>query len=321
MNNDFLKIRYSFINILTGSDLSKRRLPVMMAAAREPGPVLWLTACAHGDEVGGIVVIHEVFRMLRKKLRRGMVYAFPMMNPFGFEAISRQIPYSREDLNRSFPGNQHGTLAERVSFRIFDAILDTHPDLVVDLHNDWIKSIPYTLIDLQAETGDGLYTKILNYCYQTGFLVVRDTDNLKHTLSSSLIHRGIPAITLELGESFIVNEKNVHHGLESVINLLGKMEMIDNPPAFFTYPFPEFLRGRILNYSGHPLSSSSGIVRFLVKQGTLVKKGQPVARIYNAFGKLSETVRAESDAMVLGYADTSVSFPGSGIMAFGMIKQ
>ncbi len=42
------KIKYSFLKILTGSDLSRRRLPLMIVVSPKPGPVLWLTACVHG---------------------------------------------------------------------------------------------------------------------------------------------------------------------------------------------------------------------------------------------------------------------------------
>ena len=64
--NSSQRIKYSFINLLTGSDLSKRRLPLMEIKSLKPGPVVWLTACSHGDEIGGIVVIQEIFKMIRK---------------------------------------------------------------------------------------------------------------------------------------------------------------------------------------------------------------------------------------------------------------
>jgi predicted deacylase len=48
-----VRISYSFQKILTGSDLSRRRLPLMSATSASPGPVVWLTACGHGDEVCG----------------------------------------------------------------------------------------------------------------------------------------------------------------------------------------------------------------------------------------------------------------------------
>jgi predicted deacylase len=63
----------------------------MAAESPCPGPVVWLTACVHGDEVGGIVVIQELFKTVRKQLLKGSIYAFPLMNPLGFETASRDI--------------------------------------------------------------------------------------------------------------------------------------------------------------------------------------------------------------------------------------
>ena len=101
--NQAQKIEYSFLKILTGSDLSQRKLPVMEAKSVNSGPVVWLTACVHGDELGGIVIIQEIFKLLKKKpLLKGTVYAFPLMNPIGFETASRHINISEE----GFPGRQ-----------------------------------------------------------------------------------------------------------------------------------------------------------------------------------------------------------------------
>ena len=112
------------------------------------GPVIWFTGCMHGDEIGGTVIIHELFKKLQKRLLRGRVLAFPLMNPFGFETSTRTI-ISEEDLNRSFPGDEKGTLAQRIAAKIFNQIMVSRPSYVIDLHNDWNKSIPYALLDLE----------------------------------------------------------------------------------------------------------------------------------------------------------------------------
>jgi len=69
------RIRYSLLETLTGSDLSRRRLPFMLAQSAEPGPVVWLTACGHGDEVGGIVLGHADSSMVFPGMR---IMAFGM---------------------------------------------------------------------------------------------------------------------------------------------------------------------------------------------------------------------------------------------------
>jgi predicted deacylase len=322
MPRDSVSIRYSFLKILTGSDLSRRRLPLMHAASANDGPTLWLTACAHGDEVGGIAVIQEVFKRIRAGLKNGSVYAFPLMNPTGFETTSRTIVMSKEDLNRSFPGDKNGSLAERIADIIFSRIIETEPTMVLDLHNDWSKSIPYTLIDpppgpLQKDT----YRKTKEFAARTGFINVLETAEYayENTLTYSLMTGGVPALALELGESYIVNERNMELGVSSILNILSDLGMIEPVGEPFIYPVPDAVRGKVLKYTERPLSSSSGIIRFMVKPGDFVRKGQKVARIFNAFGKHLETLAATADGIVLGCTDYSVAFPGARVVVFGVI--
>jgi predicted deacylase len=127
-------------------------------------------------------------------------------------------------------------------------------------------------------------------------------------------------LTLELGEPYVINERNVEFGLGAIRNILAHFEMIAPAGERFAYPLPTgYSKGHILRYSDKPHSSQSGILRFLVKPGDEVRQGQPFARIVNAFGKHQETLRAAGDAVVLGHTDVSVVFPGMPIMAFGMM--
>jgi predicted deacylase len=316
------KIRYSFVRILTGSDLSRRRLPFMAVESVNPGPVVWLTGCIHGDEVTGIVTIQEVFKRIQKQhLSRGSVYAFPLMNPIGFETASRNITLSREDLNRSFPGDKSGSLAERIADRIFATIKETNPSLVLDLHNDWMKSIPYAVID--ANPGGAYratYETTKSIAEKSGFLVILETEELVKSFSYSLLQHNVPALTIELGESYVVNEKNVEYGVRSILGILGFLEMIEKTDETFRFHLPESVRGKVLKFSSQPVSSASGIIRFLAKPGDIVTKGQAVAKIYNTFGKLQDTILCLSNGVVLGHSDSSVAFPGAPVMAFGVIE-
>lgn len=315
------RIRHSFLKILTGSDLSRRRLPLMQAHTDKQGPVIWLTACAHGDEVGGIVIIQEIFKRLQRTgLLCGSVYAFPLMNPLGFESASRSIPFSKEDLNRSFPGDEHGSLGERIADQIFKRITETEPTLVVDLHNDWTRSIPYAVIDpVGAHAPETLHQSVTDFAHASGLLVIREITIERKTLSYSLIAHGIAALTLEMGESYVVNERNIETGVRSVWNLLTRLGLTQaEPQGEYRYPLPETISSDVYHYTDKPLSSTSGIIRFLAKAGSVVKKEQPIARIYNAFGKPQETLHATADGIVLGHADSSVVFPGMSVMAFGI---
>lgn len=311
---------YSFKKIMTGSDLSRRRLPVMSATSDNPGPVIWLTACSHGDEVSGIVVIQEVFKSIRRRLLCGEVHAFPLMNPLGFESGMRHITMSGEDLNRSFPGNANGSLGERIAHSIFDTITATAPSLVVDFHNDWIESIPYVLLDHDpGKAHSKAYRQALHTAKQAGLCVIVDEEELHESLSFNLLLRDIPAITFELGKPNIVSESNVTFGVEAVWNILADLGMIAPRDETFRYPLPPgYAHDRPLRYSDKPYGAKSGIIRFLAAPGDVVKAGQPLARIVNAFGRKQETMTAVTEGIVLGHSDSSVAFPGVPVMAFGV---
>jgi predicted deacylase len=312
-----VKIKYSFVKILTASDLSRRQLPLMSIESTNPGPIIWLTACVHGDEVSGIVMIQEIFKNLRRTLLKGAIHAFPLVNPIGFETSSRYITLSEEDLNRSFPGKKDGTLSERIADQIFGIVTKSKPTLVLDLHNDWIRSIPFVFLDyIENPAYPEAYEKTKIFSKKAGLLPVFDTEEVRGCFSYNLIQKDIPSLTLELGEPYIINEKSVDVGIKSILNILVDLEMIKPSGELFSFPMPELLKDKTLKYI-YQNSSASGIIRFLVKPGELVKKGQPVARIYNAFGKLQETITALNDGIVLGHSDYSVSFPGTSIMSFG----
>lgn len=319
MKSKNVKIKYSFLKILTASDLSRRRLPLMSIESVNSGPTLWLAACIHGDEVSGMVIIQEIFKIVKKTLLKGKIFAFPLLNPIGFEQSSRNITLSEEDLNRSFPGKKDGTLSERIADQIFTTIIESKPTLVLDFHNDWIRSIPFALIDYGEDIiHTEAHKKAEDFSKQTGLLSVLDTEVVSGSLSYCLIQRGIPSLTLELGEPYIINEKSVEIGIKSIVNILRHLGMVETPISEpLSYPIEnELLKGKILRYS-HQTSSTSGIIRFYTKPGDIVRKGQLIAKIYNAFGKLQETITALNDGIVMGHADYSVAYPGALIVSFG----
>ena len=318
-----VKNHFSFKKIMTGSDLSRRRLPIMCATSDNPGPVVWLTACSHGDEVSGIVVIQEVFRSIRRRLIRGCVQAFPLMNPLGFESGLRHITLSGEDLNRSFPGNANGSLGERIAHKIFETIIRTKPDLVVDFHNDWIESIPYVLVDHDpGKQHNRAYRKAIHAAKQAGMCMIVDEEEVHKSLSFNLLLRDIPALTFELGKPNIVSESYVTYGLEAIWNILADLGMIAPRDKPFRYPLPAgYAHDRLLRYSDKPYGAKTGIIRFLAAPGDVVKTGQPLAKIVNAFGRSQETMTAIEDGIVLGHSDSSVAFPGVPIMAFGIAEK
>ena len=318
------RLRLSRIPILHGADLTTRLLALIEARSGQPGPAVWLTAGIHGDEVGGIVVVQEVFARLRKRpLRAGRLSGFPLLNPFGFETASRRIPSTSEDLNRAFPGDPEGSLAARIAHVVSERIRTSAPDLVIDLHNDWLRSIPYALIDPRPATREG---RAAHACARaaaaaSGLPIVDEPATAasrataRTTLSGHLLELGVAALTLELGAAGTVEEPGVQGAADRVWALLARLGMVDDgteadgragegPP-----PSPGY------QYDDRPWPSKAGIVRFRVQPGAHVTRGTPLASIHDVFGRRIELLRAASDALVLGYSDSALAVPGLPVVA------
>jgi len=322
------RLRYSRIPVLAGTDLTTRRLAMMEARSGRGGPTVWLTAGVHGDEVGGVVVVQELFARLRKRtLLAGRLKAFPLLNPFGFETASRQIPASQEDLNRAFPGDAAGTFAERIAHLVTGRIRDDVPDLVLDLHNDWIRSIPYALIDPRPghAAGRDAHTRVREAAQATSLPMVDEQEEgvsraaLRSTLSGSLLEAGLPALTLELGAAQSVEEASVRSGVDAVWRVLAGLGMVaadEGAPA--VHPLPPGYGGRVLRYCHRPVPSTAGIVRVRGEPGQTVERATPLVSVHDVFGRRVELLRAAGEALVLGRADSSLAVPGVPIVALAM---
>ncbi len=310
----------NFISIFKGVDLAKRKIPMITHRSQSPGPVVWVIAAIHGDEVTGTETVLRLNRFLkRKSLLKGTVYSLPIMNPMGYELISRQEPIGATDLNRCFPGQADGNTAERIAFKIFSTITETKPDLVIDLHTDTMESIPYLYLDqvIEAKNAD-LVKEILKYAEVTGinyFVENKDdyyNESFDHTITGSLINKArIPSFTAELGGPLLVREKFVEIGLNVVKNCLQFLGMIEPKaqPLIYTHKIP--LKG-IWETVWHQYSASySGIVEYKVQPGDMVKPGQVMARIKNLFDKTVQIIKANEESVVISYPDQSVCFPGT----------
>lgn len=311
-----MKAAKRLISVTGMRDILQRRIPMMSLDSTVGGPVVWLTACIHGDEVGGTAIVHDVFAKVRAiGLQRGVVHALPLINSMGFENVSRFINADREDLNRCFPGNPHGTMGEQIAYRLFETITQSRPDLVIDIHNDWVRSIPYTVVEPAAEyASPEIQQRVLRMARTTGLFLVEDSDRLHavhNTLAGALSSAGIPAFTLEAGGAFAIVEQSVATGKDAVLSVLQSLDMINysasgNQNDDSTAP---------LKYTNQPLCMSSGLIRFEVSPAEAIKSRQTLARVYGAFGSCEETLRAARPGYVLGLEDHARVLPGRQVIA------
>jgi len=206
-------------------------MPVRIIRGRQPGPVLFVSAAIHGDELNGVEIIRRLLK--RKTLRsiRGTLIAIPVVNVHGFLDQSRYLP-DRRDLNRSFPGSAKGSIAARLA-NLFLREIVAKADVGLDLHTGALhrSNLPQIRANLLIyEAGEAL--RFDETCIRTGLRgilnVMRHMHMLPAVKSSSPIKPVIARSTrwIRASTSGIVTDKAK---LGSTISKGQVMAMISDP--------------------------------------------------------------------------------------------
>lgn len=316
-------MRVETIKIYDTLDLSERRLPLMTVQGSAPGPILWLVATAHGNELVGIEVIHRVLDALKMSgLQRGTLYAMPLLNPMANELNQRFVPTDGENLNRRYPGRPDGGFTDRLAHTIYHTILERGADVVLDLHTMGLsRTLPFVILD--RPVNPQLKEPLESLAEAFGLTTVYDFSpadyaalQMDGSLSGTLLNlSGILSYTVELGPGSIILPEFVQAGVRGVLNVMGYLDMLpivpQAQPQCITCPYP--LR-RDFNISAH----QTGLIDYLVSPGDSFTAGQPLARIKNIIGEEIEWIPAPQDGFVLALAERAVSFPGISLMTIAL---
>src|SRR6266568_6249350 len=97
-------------------------VPVIVIRGVERGPVVFLTAAIHGDELNGVEIVRRVMTGYTPQQLKGTLICIPVVNRVGFLTHTRYLP-GRRDLNRCFPGDPEGNAGSRDARILFTEIV------------------------------------------------------------------------------------------------------------------------------------------------------------------------------------------------------
>ena len=228
---------------------------------------------------------------------RGRVRAVPVLNMTAF--VGRTpfvVPEDGKNLNRCFPGNPAGTLAERLAYDVFTQLI-TGSDAVIDAHcGDMVEALqPFTLYEAgPAEER----ARELATAYGLPYVIrqVAGPDRaVAGTTSGAAAQVGIPAITAEAGGCGLVEEHAVQlhvAGLNGVLEALG---MTDDDAEAEPGRAPSYLsRFLWLRCQG------AGWWEPAVRAGDAVSAGQILGTVDTLDGsEVLETILAPADGVVI----------------------
>ena len=100
-----------FIEHGSSADGTSLQSAVHVLVGAQEGPVLYVQAAIHGDEVNGVEVLRRLVTELDPTSLRGVLIVVPIANGPGFIQHRRRNFLDEEDMNRVWPGKESGWIS------------------------------------------------------------------------------------------------------------------------------------------------------------------------------------------------------------------
>ena len=283
-------------------------MPVQIICGRSAGPVLFVSAAIHGDELNGVEIIRRLLK--RKSLRsiHGTLLAVPIVNVHGFLNQSRYLP-DRRDLNRTFPGSAKGSIAARLA-NLFITQIVSKADYGIDLHTGALNRS--NLPQIRANLDD---KKTLEFANAFGAPVIINSNTRDGSLRACAASLGMPVLTYEAGEALRFDEVSIRAGLRGILNAMRLIGML---PRLKTQK--KGAGAVIAKSTSWVRAPRSGIVSAKVKLGSSVTAGQRLAVVGDPLGNEEISVVAPFDGIVIGCSNLPLSHEGDALFHLGGFK-
>ena len=256
----------------------------------------------HGDELEGQMVCYLVAKHLNEHLDLldGTVEIYPALNPLGIDTIQRGIPNFDLDMNRIFPGNPNGTMAEQAAHLIVEDLKGA--DLVFDIHssNLYLRETPQVRINVLNEKELVPLAQRLNI----DFVWVHDAATvLESTLAHSLNSTGTKCLVAELGVGQRINHKMCNRLTLGIFNLMKDLGMWKGEIQQSLISSPIVCKGDNVEFLN---AATSGIFITELKGGVVVAEGEEIGQIVEP---MTGTVLSRVISPVEGYMFTIRAYP------------
>src|SRR6185437_8020252 len=290
-------------------DLAGLEVPVVELTGAQDGPLLTVIAGVHGCEYVPMAAVRRWTRDLEHREFSGRIRAVPILNVTAFRARSPfVVPEDGKNLNRCFPGNPDGTLADRLAYAAFTELI-TGSDAVIDAHcGDMVEALePFALY----EAGSAEVTaRDMAMAYGLGYVIrqERGPDRaVAGTSSGAAAEAGIPAITAEVCGCGLVEPWAVDRHVRGLDRVLVQLGMATGGEITGT-------ETTVLSRFIWPRCQRAGFWDAAVTAGEKVSEGQVLGTVSSLDGsELYETITAPSDGVII-FLTTSPAVADDGLL-------
>jgi len=280
-------------------------VPIALFCGQKEKPRLWLQAGIHGDELDAIGAAIKVLNSLDEGNLLGTVAVLPVVNTLAFRSRSRVAPIDYKDMNRLWDTRVENVgytsaYSEIVVQGILEELHGFEPDYVIDLHGGGASAlVPYVEY---ACGGGGADRKAEEMAKATRMRVIWRNKEIrfKGALSYLMASEGVPAVVIEGGGRAGIDDRESTTVAEAILNCMSYLSMI--PSREGKEPIDQIF----VEKGNWVRAKSPGLWHQLCEPGSIVTKGQVLARISDVFGKTLETTMAPVDGILIGIRKSGI---------------
>lgn len=290
-------------------DFTDMKMPVVVQRGEEDGPTLFVSAAIHGDEINGVDIVRRLLKHRGLAHLKGTLIAIPIVNVFGFNDKSRYLP-DRRDLNRAFPGEEHGSLASQIAY-IFRTEIVAHATHGIDLHTGAIHrtNLPQIRVDFSLPEN-------IELARAFGAPVILNASPRDGSLRELQAEKNIPMLLYEAGTALRFNQRASKVGVQGILNVMKSIGMLDrvaedpSPAEPFIAKSSHWVRAPI-----------SGIFLSSKKLGDRVERGDKLGIITNPFGDHEYAIYAPHTGIIIGHTILPLANEGDALYHIATFEQ
>jgi predicted deacylase len=295
-------------------------IPVTVINGAKEGKVLALVAGVHAYEYPPILALYRLKKKVNPKSLAGTLILVHIANLPGFQKrLVYYTPYDWKNLNRVFPGNSKGTLAQRIAWVLTENIVKKC-DFLIDLHcgdgNEAL--IPYCYWMLSDDPEINKISKKMVLAFGIKHIIIdksrtKDFSNSKYLGNTAILYSK-PAITTESGYLGKTDQKFVLQNLKGILSVMRLLRMIEGEPNFV--PEPIWIDNYKVIYS-----HSDGLFYPEVPMGYYVSEGEKIGFVTDYLGNFVRDYRAPFTGILLYIIKTPPISKGEPIFEVGSVKK
>lgn len=314
-------VKQGYIRTAYTADGAEVKVPLMVACGKLEGPILWINAAVHGEEISGIFAIHKLFASLDTEYLKGTLIASPGCNPLGVRGCNKFTPEDQLDMDQQFPGRADGWLSEQMAYYFFREVKN-NIDYLIDLHAmGGMNAVPYTIYKsvprVDSRVNEISRALALNMGIEFNCYVDLSTatgelpGSVMGALDMQCVLNGIPAIMVEMGAGNRVLWENVDLVVEGLVNNLRYLGMISGEMM-------KFNGQKIITKRNFPCSHRGGLSMAKAKPGRKLAKGESIVTIIDFVGNELESMTAPQEVYLLGVSENPIVPSGKIVSILGL---